>query len=79
MNVFGVSENFRSAFLGLERRRDCECVPKWSVFGEVFEYFGAFFAKSGLFFSKIERNRTVFDNFEKGAVVFALIFVHRAN
>jgi len=79
MNDFGVSGNSRSALLALERRRDCGGVPYESLFGEVFAIFGTFFAKSGLFFAKIEGNLTVFGNFEKSAVVFALIFGHRAN
>ena len=47
-------------------------MPKWTIFGEVFANFGPFFAKSGPFFAKTERNCVVFDNFEKGRVVFAL-------
>jgi len=72
MNVFGTFGILRSAFLGLEQRRKSEGVPKWSIFGKVFANFGTFFVKSGLFFAKIERNRAVFDNFEKDTVVFAL-------
>ena len=72
MNDFGVSENARSPFLGLERRRDCEGVPKWSLFGEGFAIFGTFFAKSVSFFAKMERNGAVFEDFEKGGVVMAL-------
>ena len=56
MNVLGASENFRPAFLGLKRRRKSEEAPKWRVFGVLFEYFGAVFAKNGPFFVKIERN-----------------------
>ena len=56
MNVFGANGNSQSAFLGLKRRRESEGVPKWSVFGALFEYFGTVFAKSGSFYAKIERN-----------------------
>ena len=73
MNDFGVFGNSRSAFLGLERRRKSEGAPKWRVFGEVFEYFGAFFAKSGMLFAKIERNQAVFDSFGKDPLVFARV------
>jgi len=59
--------------LGLERRRKSEGAPKWSVFAEVFAIFGAVFAKSDSFFAKIERNRAVFDSFEKDPLVFALV------
>ena len=56
MNVFTVFGKLRSAFLGLERRRDCAGVPYGGLFGEVFEYFEPLFAKSGSFFAKVERN-----------------------
>ena len=62
----------RSAFLGLERRRESAGVPKWGVFGEVFACFESLFAKSGSFFAKMERNGEVFGDFEKGGVVIAL-------
>ena len=62
----------KSAFLGLERRRDCGVVPYGGLFGEFFTIFGGFFAKSGLEFSKIEENGAGFHVFEKGAVVIAL-------
>ena len=65
MNVLGAGGNLRSAFLGLERWRKSEGVPKWSVFGTFFAIFGEFFAK-------IERNRAVFEDFEKERVVIAL-------
>ena len=42
-------------------------------FGALFEYFGTVFAKTDSFFSKIDQNEAVFDNFEKDTVVFALI------
>ena len=48
-------------------------MPYGAFFRDVFSYFGPFFAKNGSFYSKIERNRTVFDHFENDAVVFALI------
>ena len=69
---FGGFENSRSPVLGLKRRRNCEGAPNGGFFGEVFELFGAFFAKSGLFFAKIERNGAVLEDFEKGGVVIAL-------
>ena len=72
MNDFGGFENSRSAFLSLERRRDCEGAPYGAIFGEVFEYFGPFFAKSGSFFAKMERNGAVLETFEKRGVVIAL-------
>ena len=65
-------EKSESAFLGLERRRDCEGMLYGAFFGEVFAIFGVFFAKSGSFYSTIEGNGGFFDTFEKGAVVFAL-------
>ena len=74
MNDFGGIENSRSAFLGSERQRESEGAPYGGFFGEVFEVFGAFFAKSSLFFAKIERNGEVFEDFEKGGVVIALIY-----
>jgi len=73
MNDFGGFENSRSAFLGLERRRNSEGAPYEAFFGEVFAIFGAVFAKSGSFFAKIERNRAVFGHFEKERVVIALL------
>ena len=72
MAVFGDKENSRSAFLGLERRRDCEGVPFGGFFGAFFAIFGPFFAKSGLFFTKIERKGEVFEVFEIGTRVIAL-------
>ena len=72
MNDFRVFRNLRSAFLGLERRRDCGVVPYESLFGEFFAIFGGFFAKSGSEYSKIARNGAVFDVFEKNGVVIAL-------
>jgi len=47
-------------------------VPKWSIFGALFEYFGTVFAKNGPVFAKIEQNEGVFDNFQKDRFVFAL-------
>ena len=47
-------------------------MPNRAFFGEVFEVFGAFFAKSGSFFAKIERNGEVFGDFEKEGRVIAL-------
>ena len=72
MFVFVVLGNSQSAFLGLERRRDCARRPNRAFFGEVFAIFGPFFAKSGSFFAKMESKRGVFEDFEKGGGVFAL-------
>ena len=72
MCVFGIFKNGQSAFLGLKQRRNCEPVPKWSVFGAHFEYFEPLFSKNDLFFAKIVWNYALFDNFEKERVVFAL-------
>ena len=72
MNVFGVNENLRLAFLGQKQRRNCEGVPKSSFFGALFAIFGTFLLKNVSFFAKIERNGSVFDHFEKGRVVIAL-------
>ena len=47
-------------------------MPNWGFFGEVFELFGAFFAKSGSFFTKMESKRGVFDVFEIDTRVIAL-------
>ncbi|MCH9022182.1 MAG: hypothetical protein IID32_05415 [Planctomycetes bacterium] len=58
--------------MGLKQRRKSAGMPKWTIFGEVFALFGAFFTKSGSFFAKIERNGAVFASFEKGMLVFAL-------
>ena len=73
MNDFVAGENFQSAFFGQKRRRESDLAPKWSIFGALFAIFEEFFAKSGPFFAKIEGNWAVFDDFEKGAVVFALL------
>ena len=72
MCVFGGFENWESPVLGLERRRESEGVPKWSVFGAFFAIFGRFFSKSASFFAKMGRELTIFENFEKGTVVIAL-------
>ena len=72
MNDFSVGQNFRSAFLGQKRRRKSEGVPKWKVLGALFEYFGAVFSNTYLFFAKIGRKCAVFDSFEKDTRVFAL-------
>ena len=72
MNGFAVYEIIEPPFLAQKQRRDCGVVPYEAVFGEVFAIFGTFFAKNGLEFSKIDRNRTVFVNFEKHRVVIAL-------
>jgi len=56
MSVFTVFKKAQSAFLGLERRRKSEPVPKSNIFGALFEYFGPVFAKNDLFFAKIEKN-----------------------
>ena len=47
-------------------------MPKRSIFEAVFAIFGTVFVKNGSFFAKIERNRAVFDPFEKERVVIAL-------
>ena len=43
-----------------------------AVLRALFEYFGPFCRKNDSFSSIIGRNRTVFEHFEKGTVVFAL-------
>ena len=72
MSVFGVWGNSRSAFLGLERRRDCARVSNKGFFGDVFADFGTFFVKKVSVFAIIERNGAVFEDFEKEGVVIAL-------
>ena len=71
MNVLADFQKTKTAFLGQKQRRNCEQVPKWSLFEPLFASFGPFFAKSESFFAKIERNGAVFDNFEKEGVVIA--------
>ena len=72
MNDFAACENSQPAFLAQKQRRKSEQAPKWAIFGAIFAIFGQFSRKTASLFAKIERNGTVFDIFEKGAVVIAL-------
>ena len=54
MCVLGNCEKLKSAFSGLERRRESAGGPNGAFFGEVFAIFGEIFAKKTPFLSKIE-------------------------
>ena len=71
MCVFGICENWQSAFLAQKRRRKSEGVPIWGFYRALFEYFKPVFAKSRSFFTKIERFSAVFTAFEKDTRVIA--------